>query len=149
MVRPWCKYLGHNLLVFGLIALFSLEDLVARTETIKLVTDLVNLDRVRSLLKAISERKKFLEYREQKRAAKLGQEIPSIVVEDMPETPPLSSRDIATASFESPSQTFSPVPRHSHHDVSFSMDIPTGSRLQRSRRPSDYSMFSADSFRSA
>lgn len=129
------------------MALLSLEDLVARTETIKLVTDLVDLDRVRSLLKAISERKKFLEYREQKRAARLEQEIPSIVVEDMPETPPLSSRDIASASFESPSQ-ISPVPRHSHHDVSLSMDIPTGSRLQRSRRASDYSMFSADSFRS-
>jgi hypothetical protein len=135
------------LLVLGLIALLSLEDLVARTETIKLVTDLVNLDRVRSLLKAISERKKFLEYREQKRAAKFEQEIPSIVVEDMPGTPPLSSRDIASAAFESPSQ-ISLVPRHSHHDVSFSMDIPPGSRLQRSRRPSDYSMFSVDSFRS-
>lgn len=140
--------LAHHKLIVDAEALV-LEDLVARTETIKLVTDLVNLDRVRSLLKAISERKKFLEYREQKRAARLGQEIPSIVVEDMPETPPLSSRDIASASFESPSQTFSAVPRLSHHDVSFSMDIPTGSRLQRSRRPSDYSMFSADSFRSA
>ena len=37
----------------------SLKDLVARTETIGLVTDLVNLDHVRSMLKAISARKCF------------------------------------------------------------------------------------------
>lgn len=45
-----------------------LQDLVARTETNKLVTDLVNLDLVRSLLKTISLRRQFLKWREKKRA---------------------------------------------------------------------------------
>jgi hypothetical protein len=36
-----------------------LKDLVVRTETNKLVTDLVNLDRVRSLLRMISLRRRF------------------------------------------------------------------------------------------
>lgn len=40
-----------------------LKDLVVRTETNKLVTDLVDLDRVRSLLKMISHRRRFLAYR--------------------------------------------------------------------------------------
>jgi len=43
----------------------SLKDLVVRTETNKLVTDLVNLDRVRSLLKMISHRRRFLAQRKQ------------------------------------------------------------------------------------
>lgn len=47
-----------------------LQDLVARTETNKLVTDLVNLDRVRSLLLTISLRRQFLKWREKKRAEK-------------------------------------------------------------------------------
>jgi len=37
-----------------------LKDLIARQETNKLVTDLVNLDRVRSLLKMIPPRRSFL-----------------------------------------------------------------------------------------
>ena len=39
-----------------------LKDLVVRTETNKLVTDLVNLDRVRSLLKMIIYRRRFKEH---------------------------------------------------------------------------------------
>ena len=42
----------------------SLKDLVIRTGTNKLVTDLVDLDHVRSLLKSISERRRFLAWRE-------------------------------------------------------------------------------------
>ena len=49
---------------------YSLQDLVARTETNKLVTDLVNLDRVRSLLKTISLRRQFLKHLERKQAEK-------------------------------------------------------------------------------
>jgi len=49
---------------------FSLQDLVARTETNKLVADLLNLDRVRSLLKTISLRRQFLRHLERERAAK-------------------------------------------------------------------------------
>jgi hypothetical protein len=44
---------------------FSLKDLVVRQEMNRLVTDLVNLDKVRSLLKMISLRRRFLLAREQ------------------------------------------------------------------------------------
>jgi hypothetical protein len=48
----------------SLVTLYSsLNDLVTRTETNKLVTDLVNLDRVRSLLKMISCKKRFLAHK--------------------------------------------------------------------------------------
>lgn len=141
----------------------SLHDLVARTETNKLVTDLVNLDRVRSLLKTISHRRRFLKYLENKqRAEKYDKgrlvwyyvlvhwlssitEIPSIIVEDMPGTPPLSSRDISTAGLEegspgSPTLAF----RASQGDYPISLDISTGPRLQRGRRISDHSTYSLD-----
>jgi hypothetical protein len=94
----------------------SLKDLVIRTETNKLVTDLVNLDRVRSLLKMISHRRRFLAHREQQLRMRMEQhgesllpcdlfkqvdltrtqDIPSIVVDVLPVTPPTSSRDIAS-----------------------------------------------------
>lgn len=51
-----------------------LKDLVARTEKNKLVTDLVNLDRVQSLLKTISHRRRFLAYREQMRIQQFEQQ---------------------------------------------------------------------------
>ena len=56
-----------------------------RTEVNKLVTDLVNLDRVRSLLRALTYRRRFLRHLDQVRAAKYEQEIPSILVEGMRE----------------------------------------------------------------
>jgi hypothetical protein len=49
---------------------YSLQDLVVRNETNKLVTDLVDLDRVRSLLRAISYRRQFLAHLKKKRAEK-------------------------------------------------------------------------------
>ena len=57
--------------MFVIIFSSRLHDLVARAETNKLVADLVNLDRVRSLLKTISLRKQFLTWREKKRAEKM------------------------------------------------------------------------------
>ncbi|KAJ3763499.1 Ion transport protein-domain-containing protein [Lentinula raphanica] len=96
--------LAHHKLIKDSEALV-LRDLVIRTETNKLVTDLVNLDRVQSLLKMISLRRRFLAHLERKRAE--SSEIPAIVVDTMPETPPPlhsptlsplrpSSRDIST-----------------------------------------------------
>ena len=46
----------------GCLHLCRLKDLVVRTETNKLVTDLVNLDRVKSLLKMIIYRRRFKDY---------------------------------------------------------------------------------------
>ncbi|KAI6001926.1 Ion transport protein-domain-containing protein [Pisolithus albus] len=55
--------LAHHKLIDDREALV-LQDLVVRQETNKLVADLVNLDRVRSLLRMISQRRKYLLERE-------------------------------------------------------------------------------------
>ncbi|KAF9530724.1 Ion transport protein-domain-containing protein [Crepidotus variabilis] len=138
--------LAHHKLIVDAEALV-LHDLVARTETNKLVTDLVNLDRVRSLLKTISHRRRFLKYLEDRRRAEnFDKEIPSIVVEDVLGTPPLSSRDISSAVYEEGSPA-SPTPaalRFSQADYSIAMDTSAGTRLQRGRRTSEYTMYSVD-----
>ena len=51
-----------------------MKDLVRRTETNKLVTDLVNLDRVRSLLKTITYRRRFLAHKRQLQAERYSQQ---------------------------------------------------------------------------
>ncbi len=66
-------------------------------------------------------------------------DIPSIVVESMPGTPPMSSRDIASAGYDLTQSPGSPTPMDlrysSHADYSLTMDMP---RLQRSsKRGSD------------
>ncbi|KAH7925746.1 hypothetical protein BV22DRAFT_1128786 [Leucogyrophana mollusca] len=58
--------LAHHKLIVDRDALV-LKDLVVRTETNRLVTDLVNLDRVRSLLKMITLRRRYLAERERSR----------------------------------------------------------------------------------
>ncbi|KAJ4481205.1 Ion transport protein-domain-containing protein [Lentinula aciculospora] len=101
--------LAHHKLIKDSEALV-LRDLVIRTETNKLVTDLVNLDRVQSLLKMISLRRRFLTHMDKKRAPMYDPDIPAIVVDTTPETPPPlpspslspsrpSSRDISTVGF--------------------------------------------------
>lgn len=55
-----------------LILLRSLKDLVVRTETNKLVTDLVDFDRVQSLLLMILYRRRYLAQREQARMEHYG-----------------------------------------------------------------------------
>jgi voltage-dependent calcium channel len=135
-----------------------------RNETTKLVTDLVNLDRVRSLLRSISCRRQFLAHLEKKRAEKYEKgmfhplfcpfsvclpkikilllDIPSILVENMPETPPMSSRDIASAGLESANASPATSDSRFQNPRSISMDLTAGSRLQRSghgRQNSDFS----------
>ncbi|KAF8882238.1 Ion transport protein-domain-containing protein [Infundibulicybe gibba] len=136
--------LAHHKLIVDREALV-LKDLVVRTETNKLVTDLVNLDRVRSLLKTISCRRRFLVAREKRRTMRFEQqEIPSIVVDSLPETPPGSTRDISTGTFDGTFASPSLEQRYSTPDVSLVPDI-SGARLQRSsRRISDISMLSTD-----
>lgn len=134
--------LAHHKLIVDHEALV-LHDLVTRTRTNKLVTDLVNLDRVRSLLKTISHRRRFLAHMEQKRLSRFdSKEIPSIVVDTMPETPLLSSRDISSLGYGS--APGSPTPEHR-----FAPDVLVGGSpgrgLQRSsRRISDISMLGTD-----
>jgi hypothetical protein len=101
-----------------------LKELVIRTGTNKLVNNIVDLDRVRSLLDRISTRRRFLARRQKAREASgsaatehgvyihthisvynflnwvLTIDVPEIVVvEDIPSTPPppMSSRDITSA----------------------------------------------------
>ncbi|EGN97267.1 hypothetical protein SERLA73DRAFT_110442 [Serpula lacrymans var. lacrymans S7.3] len=142
--------LAHNKLIVDREALV-LKDLVVRTETNKLVTDLVNLDRVRSLLRMISLRRRFLAHREQsKRIRNEQQDIPAIVVDAFPSTPPPSTRDITSprsengrTQHESWSPTPSPLELHPSPQLSFADSAPRSS-LQRARRTSDISMLSAD-----
>jgi hypothetical protein len=102
-----------------------LKDLNIRADTNKVVIDLVDLDRVRSLLESVSDRRHFLALRQAQEAAAAAEHgmfilrfcqshtltdpIPSfldvpeiVVVEDVPTTPatpppPVSSRDITSA----------------------------------------------------
>ncbi|KAF8063493.1 Ion transport protein-domain-containing protein [Lyophyllum atratum] len=128
----------HKLIVDG--EALTLKDLVSRTETNKLVTDLVNLDRVRSLLKTISHRRRFLAYKD-RLFAEQQQEIPSIVVDTLRETPSPVTPDGSHYG----SAPGSPTPERRFHspDVSLALDLTP--RLQRSsRRVSDISMLSTD-----
>ncbi|KAJ7726287.1 Ion transport protein-domain-containing protein [Mycena maculata] len=135
--------LAHHKLIVDREALV-LKDLVVRTETNKLVTDLVNLDRVRSLLKTISHRRRFLRYQQQQLMTS-DPAIPSIIVDVMPATPPhtpQTTRDISSAIHSTPS---SPTPqRFFTPDVSLSSSTPRLHRSNNNRRTSDISMLSGD-----
>ncbi|KAK0201179.1 Ion transport protein-domain-containing protein [Desarmillaria ectypa] len=135
--------LAHHKLIVDHEALV-LHDLVTRTRTNKLVTDLVNLDRVRSLLKTISYRRRFLAHMEQKRLSRFdSQEIPAIVVDTMPETPLLSSRDISSLGYGS--APGSPIPEQRFVPPDVLVGSSPGRGLQRSsRRVSDISMLGTD-----
>ncbi|WWD18487.1 hypothetical protein CI109_102939 [Kwoniella shandongensis] len=73
----------------------QLDDLLVRRAKTERVTDLVNLDRVRGLLRTIYWRRRFLATRdERKRTLNAEAEgIPAIVLEPMPVTPPLDDQN--------------------------------------------------------
>ncbi|KAG1824615.1 Ion transport protein-domain-containing protein [Suillus subaureus] len=158
--------LAHHKLIVDRDAL-ELKDLIVRQGTNKLVSDLVNLDRVHSLLKMISLRRRYLAEREITLNAQRGKllfgvinivdddlmgivDIPAIQVDPAPSTPPPLTRDITSPhsdrgrSDNSPSsptpspRTLGPSPEFNAWDHSFRTS------LQRSRRISDVSMLSAD-----
>lgn len=135
--------LAHHKLIIDGEAL-TLKDLVARTQVNKLVTDLINLDRVRSLLKALATRRRYLNERQQRLSAQV-QDIPSIVIDTLAEpleSPMLSSNGSQISAGESPS---SPVPNRGFQtpDISLALDHTSG--LQRSnRRTSDISLVTFD-----
>jgi voltage-dependent calcium channel len=144
----------------------SLKDLIVRNETNKLVSDLVNVEKVSSMLKMVSRRRRYLAEREQNRAAAQGDwmkhfrevvtfntsnflGIPAITfdIESIPSTP--ISVDIASSQRDSngtPVGSPTPSPRNSRQfSPEMSLSLDTGaSTLQRSRRISDISMLSAD-----
>ncbi|KAF9447122.1 hypothetical protein P691DRAFT_761034 [Macrolepiota fuliginosa MF-IS2] len=110
-----------------------LKDLVVRTEVNKVVSDLVNLDRVRSLLMTVSHRRRFLAMlEERKRMSRVDYEVPSNTVQ-LPESSFGSTRDIVNASYSvspSSSPTLGGAQLRSL-GISFA---PGGSRLQRNSR---------------
>jgi voltage-dependent calcium channel len=118
---------------------------VARTETNKLVTDLVNLDRVRSLLRAITCRRRYLAHRE-KVMHEHRSGIPSIVVDADSEIP--SSQFTTPDGSPRPSISSPGLDRRFFGpDVSLALD--SAANLQRSghgRRPSDMSMLSSSDY---
>ncbi|KAI6152729.1 Ion transport protein-domain-containing protein [Pisolithus thermaeus] len=140
--------LAHHKLIDDREALV-LRDLVVRQETNKLVTDLVNLDRVRSLLRMISQRRKHLLEREKV----MNRDIPAIFVNSSPATPPpILSRDITSprseyetgqSDYESSSPSPSPRILVSPSELP-ATDRSFRSSLQRARRVSDVSMLSVD-----
>jgi hypothetical protein len=139
--------LAHHKLIVDRDAL-ELKDLVVRQGTNKLVSDLVNLDRVRSLLKMISLRRRYLAEREMMLNAQ--RDIPAIQVDPAPSTPPPLTRDITSPRSDrgrlnsSPSSP-TPSPRTLGPSPEFNVwDHASQSSLQRSRRISDVSMLSAD-----
>ncbi|KIK93928.1 hypothetical protein PAXRUDRAFT_828487 [Paxillus rubicundulus Ve08.2h10] len=140
--------LAHHKLIVDREALV-LKDLVVRQEMNRLVTDLVNLDKVRSLLKMISLRRRFLA-REQTFNA--PRDIPTILVDATPATPPpLITRDITSPgadygpALEHDSGSPTPSPRILLPSPELSaVDRPFRVSLQRARRVSDVSMLSAD-----
>lgn len=165
-LRYDCSYLSKQL---GTNGSYSLKELVTRTEINKFVNDLVDLDRVRSLLKTIYYRRQYQAQREAAhRQSLFNQNIPDIIVDDAPSTPP-STRDITTVKrdslgFFSPgsgdgSTPPSPTPNfnpslgqfgyaYQSPDMSLSLALETPSKrgrgLQRHRRVSDSSMLSTD-----
>ncbi|KAF9647780.1 hypothetical protein BDM02DRAFT_3187683 [Thelephora ganbajun] len=122
--------LAHYKLIVDRDALV-LKDLVVRTETNKLVTDLVNLDRVKSLLKMIIYRRRFKDHLRRIHA----QEIPSIVVENPPATPLSTMLDIGGSPLLVYGETEIPSPSNRDSRVSDlgSIRPRSGSLRRRSR----------------
>ncbi|OBZ73074.1 Calcium-channel protein cch1 [Grifola frondosa] len=141
--------LAHHKLIVDREALV-LKDLVVRTETNKLVTDLVDFDRVQSLLLMILYRRRYLAQREQARLQQIRQQdIPAIVVESLPTTPVAFTRDITSPGQETIrrfADIDSPLSSGNNQspDMSFGLDSPSHSALQRRQRTSDLSMLSID-----
>ncbi|KAF7794178.1 hypothetical protein EIP86_005309 [Pleurotus ostreatoroseus] len=136
--------LAHHRLIDDKEALV-LQDLVVRTDTNKLVTDLVDVDRVQSLLLMISHRRRYLKMREQARG------VPNIIVSGgEPITPPslYTSRDITSPGQDTLSRFMdgdSPIGHYPNPlpDFSATMETPSRTTLQRGRRLSDMSMLSS------
>jgi len=111
------------------------------------VTVLVNLDRVRSLLKMISLRRRFLAHQRQSHMDRMQhQDIPAIVVDTTPSTPPPTTRDITSARGDGTGRIpeyASPSPMNQYLPA-LALGSSDRAGLQRSRRISDMSMLSTD-----
>ena len=105
---------------------------------------------MQSLLLMILYRRRYVAQREQARMQHFGQpEIPAIMIDDLPSTPPTITRDI-TSPYQTPvhrgregDMSVSLTPGLTSADISFAVDTPSRP-LQRRQRTSDISMLSID-----
>ncbi|KAH8826844.1 Ion transport protein-domain-containing protein [Flagelloscypha sp. PMI_526] len=125
--------LAHHKLIVDKEALV-LKDLVTRTQKTKLVADLVNLHRVQSMLLTIHYRRKFLAHLEEKQRQSIDRhDIPSIIVDPTPATPPSTTRDISGATWvDSGSAPSSPSPSHAYFGSPEAAHSHSGAGLRRS-----------------
>ncbi|CAE6352806.1 unnamed protein product [Rhizoctonia solani] len=96
--------LAHYKLIDDSKALRQVSEAYRRKITTDHVAELVNLDRVRSLLKMVYYRRIYLQAREQLEAERrIKSGVPAIIVEALPSSPPpTTSRDIAGGGLNSP-----------------------------------------------
>jgi len=122
--------LAHNKLIADKEAL-SVKEFLARQETMKMVSDAVNVDKVESLLKMIYHRRRFLRMTEEKRLSLLSAAVPHIIVEPMPS---LQLKTVSDPSLDSDSAS-----HRAHREVD---ELSPNSDGRQSRRFSDISMLS-------
>ncbi|KDQ07800.1 hypothetical protein BOTBODRAFT_591897 [Botryobasidium botryosum FD-172 SS1] len=118
------------------------DELLLRRTTIDYVTDRMNLDRVRSLLRMIYHRRKYLALREEQSR----EDIPAIVVDDPPSTPPLfASQPIIHTPASLRVETSSNSSQRPSLDQTLASESnPSTPARRHTRRISDISMLSAD-----
>ncbi|KAG9119536.1 calcium channel protein [Ceratobasidium sp. 392] len=121
-----------------------------RKITTKHVTELMNLDRVRSTLKMVYHRRNYLQIREQLEAERrVRSGVPAIIVEDLPSSPPASTRDIAGSNLNSPRSSIESrwskddATDHVWHANAQATSTPAAG-AGHERHPSNASMLSAD-----
>ena len=142
---------------------YRLNDLLVRRARTERVTDLVNLDRVRGLLRTIYWRRRFLASRDE-RSRTLNAEaegIPAIVLEPVPATPPQGEMDDPFGKHATPSPPlshesanspenksgpfYSPSFAANRHSPSLSVSSqPRQHRPTLGRSPSNSSMLSSE-----
>ncbi|CAE6501684.1 unnamed protein product [Rhizoctonia solani] len=146
--------LAHHKLIDDSKAL-RVEEAYRRKITTDHVNELVNLDRVRSLLKMVYHRRIYLQAREKlETERRIRSGVPAIIVEDLPSSPPpTTSRDIAgglNSPINSPRESFDERASQDHTGyfgrVGSAPSSPiTSTPIPRHQRQvSDASMLSAD-----
>lgn len=129
-----------------------LDDLIARRAKLERIDDLVNLDRVRGLLKTVYWRRRFIQHRDQQKRTLNAEAdgIPAIVLEPMGSSPEIDtddehSGDRSRRSGESSRSISPPSSPSGKREASASPNLsPAGSP---GRRTSDASMLSIDNQR--
>ncbi|QRW09988.1 ion transport domain-containing protein [Ceratobasidium sp. AG-Ba] len=141
--------LAHHKLINDSEAL-RVEEAYRRKITTDHVADLMKVDRVRSTFIMVYHRKNYLRHREALEAQRrVRSGVPAIIVEDLPSSPPHSTRDIASSNLNSPRSSFESrwsrddATDHVWHANAQAMSTPAVGAGHK-RYPSDASALSAD-----